>query len=186
MTPNELTPEQRERYSRHLILPEIGEQGQAVLLASRVLIVGTGGLGSPAALYLTAAGVGTLGLLDNDTVALSNLQRQVLHSVATLDQPKVISAGARLAALNPETNLELHQTRLTGENADSIVAAYDLAVDCTDNFATRYILNDACVRQRKPMVYGAVSRLQGQLSLFTHAGPCYRCLYPDEPVAEPS
>lgn len=182
-----LNADQRERYSRHLLLPEFGERGQAAVMAARVLLVGVGGLGSPVALYLAAAGVGTLGLLDADTVALSNLQRQVLHSTPDLRIPKVISAHRRLHALNPEVKLELHAARLLADNADELIARYDVVMDCCDNFATRYVLNDSCHRQGKALVYGAVSRFHGQLSVFLpDRGPCYRCLYPDEPRGEPS
>ncbi len=183
----ELNEQQRERFSRHLLLPEIGEEGQLALLRARVLVVGMGGLGSPASLYLTAAGVGTLGLLDNDIVALSNLQRQVIHTTPGLGSAKVDSACQRLRTLNPETKLELHILRLTGINVDDLVRQYDVVIDCSDNFATRYLLNASCRRCAKPLIYGAVSGFQGQLSVFLpDRGPCYECLYPDIPTEEPS
>jgi len=183
----ELNDAQFHRYARHLILDEIGEEGQAKLLASRVLVIGAGGLGAPLLLYLAAAGVGTLGIVDNDTVELSNLQRQIIHATPRLGRPKVESASAALAALDPEIRVELHNERLSGENVDRLVEAYDLVADGSDNFTTRYLVNDACVRAKKPFVSGALLRFEGQLSTFKpHEGPahpCYRCLFPEAPPA---
>jgi sulfur-carrier protein adenylyltransferase/sulfurtransferase len=170
------------RYSRHLILPEFGARGQKQLKASRALVVGAGGLGSPAAMYLAAAGVGTLGLVDFDTVDLSNLQRQVLHGTPDVGRPKLESATERLRALNPEVTLQPHALRLSAENALSIFEQYDLVLDGTDTFATRYLINDACVLTGKPNVSASVFRFEGQLSVFcAKDGPCYRCLYPEPP-----
>jgi molybdopterin/thiamine biosynthesis adenylyltransferase len=184
---DDLTDAQFHRYARHLILDEIGEAGQALLLASRVLVIGAGGLGAPLLLYLAAAGVGTLGIVDDDTVELSNLQRQIIHATARLGRPKVESAGAAIRALDPAIALELHPERLDARNVDRLVAAYDLIADGSDNFATRYLVNDACVRAAKPFVSGALLRFEGQLSTFKpHAGPahpCYRCLFPEAPPA---
>ncbi len=178
-----LTAEQRERYHRHLILPQIGEEGQEKLLRARVLLVGAGGLGSPVALYLAAAGVGTIGIVDADVVDASNLQRQVLHSTAVLGTPKVESARQRLTELNPDVQVIAHRTRLTSANALEIISQYDLVVDGCDNFPTRYLTNDACVMLGKPNVYGALYRFEGQASVFHAAagGPCYRCLFPEPP-----
>ncbi len=173
---------QIKRYSRHIILPEVGGKGQQKLLASKVLLIGMGGLGSPAALYLAAAGVGTLGLVDDDTVDLSNLQRQVVHSTGDLGRPKVDSAGDVLAALNPDIQVIKHPERLSAANAERIVSGYDLVVDGADNFPTRFLLNDACYLAGKPLVYGAVFRFEGQVSVFTPgSGPCYRCFIPEMP-----
>ena len=170
------------RYSRHLALPEVGVEGQARLKAARVLLIGAGGLGSPAALYLGAAGVGTLGLVDFDVVDVTNLQRQVLHGTPDVGRPKLDSARERLAALNPHVAVEAHPVRLTSENARGIIAGYDVVVDGTDNFPTRYLANDACALEAKPLVYGSIFRFEGQASLFDAAtGPCYRCLYPEPP-----
>ena len=179
-----LSPRERARYARHLALPEMGEAGQRRLKAGAVLIIGAGGLGSPAALYLAAAGVGRLGLVDFDTVDLSNLQRQVLHGSASLGRPKVESARARLADLNPDVVLEAHAVRLTAANARALVADYDVVVDGSDSFATRYLINDACGLEDRPMVYGGIFRFEGQAAVF-HAGrgPCYRCLFPLPPPA---
>jgi len=174
-----------ERYARHLILDEVGEEGQAKLLAARVLVVGAGGLGSPLLLYLAAAGVGTLGIVDDDAVSLSNLQRQVLHRTADIGRRKTDSAADALKAIEPAVTLELWPERLTAANIDDLVGRYDLIADGSDNFATRYLVNDACVRASKPFVSGALLRFEGQLSVFKpHAGPahpCYRCLFPDPP-----
>ncbi|WAV88762.1 molybdopterin-synthase adenylyltransferase MoeB [Oxalobacter aliiformigenes] len=171
------------RYSRHLLLPQIGIQGQEKLGKARVLIVGAGGLGSPVALYLAAAGVGTIGLLDFDEVELSNLQRQVIHSTRDIGRPKVASAKDRIRALNPAVNVEVFNTKLTSENALEIMAGYDIIVDGTDNFQSRYLINDACVLLRKPDVYGSIYRFDGLASVFdARKGPCYRCLYPDPPA----
>lgn len=177
-----LSAEQKERYRRHLILPEVGEEGQAKLLKSRVLLLGAGGLGSPAALYLAAAGVGTLGVVDADVVDLSNLQRQVLHTLERRGQPKVQSAKAAIEALNPDVRVVPFQERLTTANVERILADFDLVLDGGDNFPTRYLLNDACVLLGKPNVHGSVFRFEGQVTTFLPGhGPCYRCLYPTPP-----
>ena len=170
------------RYSRHLLLPEVGLEGQRKLKAARVLTIGAGGLGSPFALYLAAAGVGTLGIVDFDAVDLTNLQRQIIHGTSTLGTSKLESAKARLADLNPNVNVEAHETRLTSENALDIIREYDIVVDGTDNFPTRYLVNDACVLLGKPNVYGSIFRFEGQASVFyAKEGPCYRCLYSEPP-----
>jgi sulfur-carrier protein adenylyltransferase/sulfurtransferase len=177
-----LTAEERNRYARHLILPGVGLDGQRRLKAARVLIVGAGGLGSPTALYLAAAGVGTLGLADNDTVDVTNLQRQVLHGTSDVGRSKLDSARDRLHDLNPHVQVVTHAAWLTSANAMEIVAQYDIVIDGTDNFATRYLVNDACVLLGKPNVHGAIFRFDGQASVFaTESGPCYRCLYPTPP-----
>ncbi len=176
---------QREllRYSRHLVMPEIGMAGQAKLRAASVLCVGVGGLGSPAALYLAAAGVGRLGLVDEDTVDLSNLQRQVLYRDDELGQSKVALAAERLSRLNPEIDIEPFATRLDADNVMDIIAGFDLIIDGSDNFPTRYLVNDAAVLSGKPVVYGSVLRFDGQLSVFgAPGGPCYRCVFPDPPA----
>jgi adenylyltransferase/sulfurtransferase len=178
----DLTREELTRYARHLILPEVGVEGQRRLKGARVLCVGAGGLGSPVAMYLAAAGVGTLGLVDFDVVDASNLQRQILHGTPDVGRPKVESAHDRLKALNPNVTLELHHTQLTSANALDIVARYDIVVDGADNFPTRYLVNDACVLQGKPNAYGAILRFEGQASVFAmKRGPCYRCLFPEPP-----
>ena len=178
----ELTTEELARYSRHLILPEVGEEGQRKLKAARVLCVGTGGLGSPLAFYLAAAGVGTLGLVDFDVVDASNLQRQIIHSTADIGRKKLDSAAEKLTALNPALNVVKHETMLTSANALEILKDYDIVADGTDNFPTRYLVNDACVLLGKPNVYGSIFRFEGQASVFaTRQGPCYRCLYPEPP-----
>jgi molybdopterin/thiamine biosynthesis adenylyltransferase/rhodanese-related sulfurtransferase len=176
----------RERYSRHLLMPEIGEAGQARLMRSKVLLVGAGGLGSPAAYYLAAAGVGTLGLVDHDVVDRSNLQRQILHTDARVGTSKVASARQTLEALNPSVKVVGHEAQLTSANVEQILAGYELVVDGSDNFPTRYLVNDACVKLRIPNVHGSVYRFEGQVSVFWPArpqrpGPCYRCLYPEPP-----
>ena len=177
-----LTNDEIARYSRHLILPEVGMEGQQKLKAAKVLCVGTGGLGSPLALYLAAAGVGTLGLVDFDTVDDSNLQRQIIHSTATVGKLKVDSAEIMLKGLNPKLNVVKYNTMLTSANALDIFKDFDLIADGTDNFQTRYLVNDACVLSGKPNVYGSIFRFEGQASVFaTEAGPCYRCLYPEPP-----
>jgi sulfur-carrier protein adenylyltransferase/sulfurtransferase len=177
-----LTAEERNRYARHLILPGVGLDGQRRLKAAKVLIVGAGGLGSPTALYLAAAGVGTLGLVDNDAVDVTNLQRQVLHGTSDVGRAKLDSARDRLLDLNPHVNVVTHAAWLTSANALEIVAQYDIVIDGTDNFATRYLVNDACVLLGKPNVHGAIFRFDGQASVFATAnGPCYRCLYPTPP-----
>ena len=178
----DLTRDEIARYARHLILPEIGMDGQRRLKAGRVLVIGAGGLGSPAALYLAAAGVGTLGLVDFDAVEYSNLQRQILHGTPDVGRPKLESARDRLTALNPEVRLRLHDGLLTSANALEIFRDYDVILDGTDNFQTRYLVNDACVLSGKPLVYGAIFRFEGQVSVFAApGGPCYRCLYPEPP-----
>ncbi len=177
-----LNAEERRRYGRHLILPEVGEAGQRRLKQARVLLVGAGGLGSPAALYLAAAGVGHLGVVDLDAVEASNLQRQVLHGTRDVGRPKVDSARDRLADLNPNVRVETHPVRLDRSNALELVRAHDLVVDGTDNFATRYLVNDACVLAGRPNVYASIFRFEGQASIFATAhGPCYRCLHPEPP-----
>ena len=178
----ELTTDDLSRYSRHLILPEVGVEGQRKLKAARVLCVGTGGLGSPLALYLAAAGVGTLGLVDFDVVDASNLQRQIIHSTADIGRKKLDSAEEKLKALNPTLNVRKHDTLLTSANALDILKDYDVVADGTDNFPTRYLVNDACVLLGKPNAYGSIFRFEGQASVFaTKDGPCYRCLYPEPP-----
>jgi sulfur-carrier protein adenylyltransferase/sulfurtransferase len=177
-----LTPDEIQRYSRHLIMPEVGMEGQRKLKAARVLCVGAGGLGSPAALYLAAAGVGTLGIIDFDAVDASNLQRQILHGTPDVGRSKLQSARDRLTALNPAVHIETHETALTSANALQLFDDYDIVVDGTDNFATRYLVNDACVILRKPNAYGSIFRFEGQASVFAvPGGPCYRCLYPEPP-----
>src|SRR5438128_5264002 len=172
-----------QRYSRHLIMPEVTAEGQRRLKAARVLCIGAGGLGSPAALYLAAAGVGTIGIVDFDEVDLSNLQRQILHGTKDIGRGKLESAQDRLRDINPEIEIELHQCRFSSENATQIVSEYDIVVDGSDNFATRYLSNDVCVFARKPNVYGSVFRFEGQTTVFAPhlGGPCYRCLFPEPP-----
>ena len=183
--PRTLTPEQRRRYSRHLLIPEVGEAGQRKLLDARVLLVGAGGLGSPAALYLAAAGIGTLGIVDADTVDESNLQRQVIHTTERLGMPKVESARLAIEALNPDVRVETHETRLTKENVLDLIGQYDVVLDGTDNFASRYLINDACVLLGKPNVHGSIFRFEGQATTFVAGeGPCYRCLFPTPPPPE--
>ena len=181
----QLSEEEFERYARHLILPEVGEEGQVKLLTSRVLVVGAGGLGSPVLMYLAAAGVGTIGIVDNDRVDLSNLQRQIVHASERIGAPKVESARATLAAVNPGVRVETHAVRLAADNADALVGAYDLVADGSDNFATRYLLNDVCYAERRTLVAAAVSPFDGQLSTFkAYLGPphpCYRCLFREPP-----
>jgi molybdopterin/thiamine biosynthesis adenylyltransferase/rhodanese-related sulfurtransferase/molybdopterin converting factor small subunit len=178
----ELTREETARYSRHLILPEVGVEGQRRLKAARVLCVGAGGLGSPASLYLAAAGVGTLGLVDFDVVDASNLQRQILYSTADVGRPKLVAAKERLTGLNPSLNVITHDTALTAANALEIFRHYDVIIDGADNFPTRYLVNDACVLTGKPNAYGSIFRFEGQASVFgAPGGPCYRCLYPEPP-----
>jgi adenylyltransferase/sulfurtransferase len=178
----ELTNDELGRYSRHLILPEVGMEGQQRLKAAKVLCVGTGGLGSPLALYLAAAGIGTLGLVDFDTVDSSNLQRQIIHSTKDIGRKKIDSAQEKLNALNPALQVVKHDTMLTSANALEIFAQYDIIADGTDNFQTRYLVNDACVLLNKPNAYGSIFRFEGQASVFaTEEGPCYRCLYPEPP-----
>jgi sulfur-carrier protein adenylyltransferase/sulfurtransferase len=183
--PAVLTPEQRERYSRHLLIPEVGSEGQQKLLDAKVLLIGAGGLGSPAALYLAAAGVGTLGIVDDDEVDLSNLQRQVIHNTERIGQPKVESARETIEALNPDVEVIPYKTRLNQDNVLDLIRDYDLIVDGADNFPTRYLLNDAAVRERKPVVHASILGFDGQLTVFVpYEGPCYRCLYPQPPPAD--
>jgi adenylyltransferase/sulfurtransferase len=178
----ELTNAEVQRYSRHLILPEVGPDGQRRLKAGRVLCVGAGGLGSPAALYLAAAGVGTIGIIDFDAVDVSNLQRQIIHGTPDIGRSKLRSAKDRLNALNPTVNVESYETALTSKNALELFKEYDIILDGTDNFSTRYLVNDACVILGKPNAYGSIFRFEGQASVFaTKGGPCYRCLYPEPP-----
>src|ERR1700760_2417351 len=183
--PRTLTAEQRERYSRHLLLPEVGIEGQQKLLDAKVLLLGAGGLGSPAALYLAAAGVGTLGIVDDDVVDVSNLQRQVIHTTDRVGVPKVDSAEEQIRALNPDVNVVKYKTRLDASNIMEIIAGYDIVVDGVDNFPTRYLLNDATVRLKIPVVSAAILGFEGQLSVFKpYEGPCYRCLFRVPPPAE--
>jgi len=178
----QFSPEQLNRYSRHFILPEVGESGQAKLLESKVLLIGAGGLGSPSAFYLAAAGVGTLGIVDNDVVDRSNLQRQILHTNDRVGTPKVESARQTLTALNPDVKVIGYQERLSSENILGIIKDYDVIVDGCDNFPTRYLVNDACVMTGKPNVHGSIFQFEGQASVFyPHKGPCYRCLFPEPP-----
>lgn len=179
----QLSNDEIRRYSRHLILPEVGMAGQKKICSTRVLCIGAGGLGSPIAMYLAAAGIGTLGLVDFDTVDFSNLQRQLLHGTEDVGRPKAESARDTIQSLNPNVEVVIHNTRLTSENALEIIAQYDIVVDGTDNFPTRYLTNDACVLLRKPNVYGSIFRFEGQASVFAPhlGGPCYRCLYPEPP-----
>ena len=173
------------RYARHLTLAEVGVSGQAKLRDARVLLIGAGGLGSPAALYLAAAGVGTLGVVDSDVVDLSNLQRQILHDTFSTGEAKAMSGARRLTALNPHVQVVPFTKRLTAGNARDIIRQFDIVVDGSDNFPTRYLVNDACVFERKPLVYGSILRFEGQLSLFgVNGGPCYRCLFSEPPPAE--
>jgi adenylyltransferase/sulfurtransferase len=185
----ELNDEQFHRYARHVILDEVGEDGQMKLLAAKVLVVGAGGLGSPLLLYLAAAGVGTLGVIDDDVVELSNLQRQVVHPTASLGRPKVDSAADTVAAINPDVTVVRHKDRITAANALDIISQYDLVADGSDNFDTRYLLNDACYLLQKPLVSAALLRFEGQLSTFRayerdaegQHGPCYRCMFREPP-----
>jgi len=181
-----LTAEQQKRYARQLILEEIGEAGQIKLLQTKMLVVGTGGLGSPAASYLAAAGVGTLGVVDCDVVELSNLNRQLLHSSQDIGVQKTASAEDSLNGLNPNVMIVIHETRITSENCGEQVAGYDLVLDCTDNYETRFILNDACVAAGLPLIHGGVSRFGGQAFVVVPGHtPCYRCLFPDIPPQDP-
>jgi sulfur-carrier protein adenylyltransferase/sulfurtransferase len=184
--PRALQTEQRARYSRHLLIPEVGEEGQLKLLDSKILLIGAGGLGSPASLYLAAAGVGRLGIVDADVVDASNLQRQIIHSTEELGQPKVASAKAAIEALNPDVEVVTYAERLTSENVDRILAdGWDLIVDGADNFPTRYLVNDASVWHDIPVVHGSIFRFEGQVTVFKpHDGPCYRCLFPQPPPAD--
>jgi molybdopterin/thiamine biosynthesis adenylyltransferase/rhodanese-related sulfurtransferase len=183
--PFQFTPGQRDRYSRHFLLPEVGEEGQRKLLEAKVLLLGAGGLGSPTALYLAAAGVGTLGIVDDDEVDVSNLQRQVIHKTSTVGVAKVDSAEQAINELNPDTVVKKYETRLNASNIMEIIEGYDLIVDGVDNFPTRYLLNDASVRLKIPVVSAAILGFEGQLSVFSpYEGPCYRCLFPVPPPAE--
>ena len=185
VTPAVLNPEQRTRYHRHLLLPEIGEAGQQRLLQSKVLLLGAGGLGSPAALYLAAAGVGTLGIVDMDVVDASNLQRQILHNVDRIGERKVDSAKKTLTQLNPDVDVVTYDVRLGADNVLEIIDGYDVVVDGTDNFPTRYLLNDASLLARVPVVHGSIFRFEGQVTVFKpYEGPCYRCLLPEPPPPE--
>jgi adenylyltransferase/sulfurtransferase len=176
-----LSKAQLDRYARHIILPQVGLAGQKRLIEARVLVVGAGGLGAPLLLYLAAAGVGTLGIVDDDQVELTNLQRQVLYGTSDLGQPKARVAQARLKALNPEISVEAYPQRLVAENARELIARYQLIIDGSDNLPTRYLLSDACVLEGKPLIYGAISQFEGQLSVLGAGGPCYRCLFPSPP-----
>jgi molybdopterin/thiamine biosynthesis adenylyltransferase/rhodanese-related sulfurtransferase len=184
-TPQSLTSEQRNRYQRHLLLPEVGETGQLKLLDAKVLLLGAGGLGSPAALYLAAAGVGTLGIIDMDVVDASNLQRQILHNTDRIGERKVDSAKKTLTALNPDVNVVTYDVRLGADNILDIIDGYDVIVDGTDNFPTRYLVNDASLKKRIPVVHGSIFRFEGQVTMFNpYEGPCYRCMIPEPPPAE--
>ena len=184
--PQTLTPAQRARYSRHLLIPEVGEAGQQRLLASRVLLIGAGGLGSPASLYLAAAGVGTLGIVDADVVDDSNLQRQIVHSTERLGEPKVLSAKRTIEALNPDVAVKTYEERLTSDNVERILGeGWDVILDGADNFPTRYLVNDASVWHDLPVVHGSIYRFEGQVTVFKpQDGPCYRCLFPQPPPPE--
>ena len=185
VTPQTLSSEQRNRYQRHLLLPEVGEKGQQKLLESRALLLGAGGLGSPAALYLAAAGVGTLGIIDMDVVDESNLQRQILHNLDRVGERKVDSAKKTLTALNPDVNVVTYDVRLGADNILDVIDGYDVIVDGTDNFPTRYLVNDASLLKRIPVVHGSIFRFEGQATVFApYVGPCYRCMIPEPPPAE--
>ncbi len=185
ITPTVLTAEQRDRYKRHILLPEIGEAGQQQLLESKVLLLGAGGLGSPAAMYLAAAGVGTLGIVDMDVVDASNLQRQILHNVDRIGERKVDSAKKTLTLLNPDVNVVTYDVRFGADNVLDIIDGYDVVLDGTDNFPTRYLLNDASLLKQIPVVHGSIFRFEGQVTVFKpYEGPCYRCLLPEPPPAE--
>ena len=184
-TPRTLNPDQRNRYQRHLLLPEVGDEGQLRLLDSKVLLLGAGGLGSPAALYLAAAGVGTIGIIDMDVVDASNLQRQVLHNMDRIGMRKVDSAKQTLTAINPDLNVRTYDVRLGADNVLDIIDGYDVIVDGTDNFPTRYLVNDAALVKRIPVVHGSIFRFEGQVTIFhPYVGPCYRCMIPEPPPAE--
>ena len=178
----DFTDEQIERYSRHIILPEVGGEGQSRLLESKVLLVGAGGLGSPAAFYLAAAGIGNMGIIDFDTVDLSNLQRQIIHNTERIGMLKTESAKKTISALNPDVNVTVFNERLSSENIMRLFEGYDYILDGTDNFATRYLINDACVMTGKTNIHGSIFRFEGQVTVFKpNEGPCYRCLYPEPP-----
>jgi len=177
-----LNNEERERYSRHLTVPEIGDRGQVKILESKVLLIGTGGLGSPSALYLAASGVGTIGLVDFDTVDVTNLQRQIIHGTSDIGRQKVLSAQETINELNPDVNVVIHETRLMADNIMDILTDYDIVVDGCDNFPTRYLVNDACVLAGKPNIHGSIYQFDGYATVFHPGkGPCYRCLYPEPP-----
>jgi molybdopterin/thiamine biosynthesis adenylyltransferase/rhodanese-related sulfurtransferase len=183
--PRTLSPEQRNRYQRHLLLPEVGETGQMKLLDAKVLLLGAGGLGSPAALYLAAAGVGTIGIIDMDVVDASNLQRQILHNTDRIGERKVDSAKKTLTLINPDVNVVTYDVRLGADNVLDIIDGYDVIVDGTDNFPTRYLVNDASLLKRIPVIHGSIFRFEGQVTVFNpYEGPCYRCLLPEPPPAE--
>ena len=183
--PKVLDAERRRRYSRHLVIPEVGEPGQLALLGAKVLMIGAGGLGSPSSLYLAAAGVGTIGIIDDDVVDASNLQRQVIHSTDRIGMPKAESAMQTLTALNPDVEVVQYRERLSSANIDRILEGYDVVVDGTDNFPTRYLLNDASLKHRVPVVHASIFRFEGQLTVFKpYEGPCYRCLFPEPPPVE--
>ena len=180
--PADLTSAQRERYRKHLIFDAIGEKGQKRLLSSKALIIGVGGLGSPAALYLASCGVGTIGLLDSDDLELSNLHRQVLYSTADTGKSKALLAGKRLKDLNPDVDIRSHKARLTGDNARDLIKDYDVILDCSDNFETKYLINDSCVFLGKAMVHGGIYGFEGQVTfILPGKGPCYRCIFPELP-----
>jgi molybdopterin/thiamine biosynthesis adenylyltransferase len=184
-TPRTLSPDQRNRYQRHLLLSEVGEEGQLKLLDAKVLLLGAGGLGSPAAMYLAAAGVGTLGIIDMDVVDESNLQRQILHNMERIGDRKVDSAKKTLTAMNPDLNVVTYDVRLGADNVLDIISGYDVIVDGTDNFPTRYLVNDASLLKRIPVVHGSIFRFEGQITVFDpYNGPCYRCMIPEPPPAE--
>jgi molybdopterin/thiamine biosynthesis adenylyltransferase/rhodanese-related sulfurtransferase len=183
--PQTLTKSQQSRYSRHILVPEVGEAGQLKLLNTKVLLIGAGGLGAPNAFYLAAAGIGTLGIIDNDVVEESNLQRQIIHSLDRVGEYKADSAAKAISALNPDVKVNVYKERLTAENIERILPQYDIVVDGTDNFETRYLVNDFAVKYRKPVVHASILSFNGQLTVLTpYEGPCYRCIYPDPPPAE--
>lgn len=181
VVPRRWTPEQRERYSRHFTLPEVGQEGQAKIADGKILVVGAGGLGAPALYYLAAAGVGTLGIVDFDAVDISNLQRQIIHSTSRIGMNKAESARQTINDLNPDVNVRIWTERLSPENVEAIVSAFDVVIDATDNFSTRYMVNEACVRHGIPYVYGSIFRFEGYASVFwpSQGAPCYRCFYPE-------
>lgn len=183
VVPMRWTPSQRDRYSRHFVLPEVGEEGQTAIVNGKVLVVGAGGLGSPVLLYLAAAGVGTIGIVDFDAVEENNLQRQIVHATSRIGTNKAASARSTIEDLNPEVEVKSWEERLTSDNVDAIVSQFDVLIDATDNFNTRYLLNDAAVRHGKPCVYGSIFRFEGYASVFWPAlgGPCYRCMHPEAP-----
>jgi sulfur-carrier protein adenylyltransferase/sulfurtransferase len=184
-TPVTLTAEQRNRYQRHLLLPEVGVAGQAKLLDSKILMLGAGGLGSPAALYLAAAGIGTIGIVDMDEVDASNLQRQILHNLDRIGDRKVDSAKKSITLINPDVNVVTYDTRLSADNVMSIIDGYDVIIDGADNFPSRYLLNDASLKKKIPVVHGSIFRFEGQATVFNpYVGPCYRCMIPEPPPAE--